>query len=307
MAIRFLPPSPWAGRLQGGGMIRLAPAPVLAAVRLPFAFLTLAALAAGARMDAAVRIDNAEYEGRAQFRITTAGATWFYDKAGGGFSRIVDREGHDWISFHKDPLNDRLASAAAGYRGMPDLVPGDHYPDAGAGHPGFDHCVSERIAHDTIRTTTKSGAWAWTWRFTDTQACFTMKKADPAHRWWFLYEGPIAGRFAPRQQYWGTDLGGPRRETPDFKKNEDIFGRWRWMYFGDDSVGRILYVATRGPAPMDCFSYFGSTTAGLASRDGMIVAGFGRNPAPQLTGAGARFVVGFIEQPVPDASAHVRV
>ncbi len=258
----------------------------------------------------AVEIVEADYEGRSQFKVTTASATWFYDKAGGGFSRLVDREGRDWISFHRETQSKSPASAAASYRGIPNCVFGKENPDDGAGHPGFERCVSERVGLDSIRTTSKSGVWAWTWRFTDTHALFTMEKADPARAWWFLYEGSVAGRFAPREQYWGTDQGGPRHETPDHLRKEDITGRWHWIYFGDRAVHRVLVIApVAGPSPGDVFSYMANTRAGILApeADGMVVFGFGRGTtlgAASLRGARLQFVVGLLEAGVTDAAAH---
>jgi len=264
------------------------------------------------RLSAAVKITDAVYEGRPQFKIVTPDATWFYDKAGGGFSRLIDRDGRDWIGFHRDPLDQSPASAAAGYRGMPNAIVGKGNTDAGAGHPGFNLCESTRAAGDLIRTVSKSGRWAWTWRFTDTEAVFTMEKADPAYPWWFLYEASIAGRFAPHQQYWGTDLGGPRHETPDHKGNqEDIGGHWRWAYFGDASSDRVLFIANlQRTAFPSMFSYFGDTTADLASPDGMVVFGFGRTTGslgPHISGPGAQFAVGFSEGRISDEKAHERL
>jgi hypothetical protein len=272
--------------------------------------LTWLILGGGLRAaDPAVRIVEADYEGRAQFRIEAAGATWFYDRAGGGFSRLIDADGRDWIAFHKTPLKENPASAAAGFRGLPNLVFGKDNPDAGAGHPGFDLCVSTLEGRETIRTVTKSGRWAWTWRFEGGRALLTVEKVDGDRPWWFLYEGPIAGRWAPREQYWGTNLGGPRHEAPDHARKEDIAGRWRWVYFGDRNSPRVLLLAHVDADEVDdVFSYMGSTREGLAAPDGMVVFGFGRTGArPLMTGAGARFVVGLIEATVPDAAAHARL
>lgn len=136
-----------------------------------------------------------------------------------------------------------------------------------------------------------------------------MEKVDGDRPWWFLYEGPIAGRFAPREQYWGTNLGGPRHESPDLSLKEDVSGQWRWAYFGDRVSPRVLFVAQHAIDEIaDVFSYMGSTRAGIASPDGMVVFGFGRSGArPLMKGPGAQFAVGLVETPVPDAAAHVRV
>jgi hypothetical protein len=196
----------------------------------------------------AVQITEGEHEGRAQFIVQTESATWFYDRAGGGFSRLIDRSGRDWIAFSKTPLNEFPASAVAGYRGLGNLVFGANNPDAGAGHPGFDRCVSEIVEPNRIRTRSRSGNWQWSWSFTESTATFLMEKADPEHAWWFLYEGPVAGRFAPSEQYWGTDQGGPNRDIPDLRNQR--FGHWRWAYFGDDSAPRVFFAAQ--PCTLRC-------------------------------------------------------
>lgn len=256
----------------------------------------------------AVTITGSEYEGRPQFKVATASATYFFDRAGGGFSRLIDLDGKDWISFRKEPLKETPASAAAGFRGLPNAVFGKDNPDAGAGHPGFDQCESTVVDGDTIRTVSKSGSWAWSWQFTETNAVFTMAKAAAERAWWFLYEGPIAGHWSPRTHYWGTDTGGPHREAPD-NKNQ-LFEHWRWAYFGDAQSPRVLLLAQVEPdALLDTMWFMGSTRAGLDAPDGMVVFGFGRGPGgkPQFRGAGQRFVIGLVEGAVKDGSASARL
>lgn len=273
---------------------------------LSFFIVALASLAAAA--PAAVTITADDYEGRAQFKVETARATYSYDRAGGGFSRMLDRDGRDWITFRKEPLKGGLAAAAAGYRGIPNLVHGAKNPDAGAGHPGFDLCTSVIAGPDTIRTVTRSGRWAWSWRFTDEHATLTVEQADRDHAWWFLYEGTIGGRWSPPTHSWGTDAGGPRRDKPD--NSNPIFERWRWVYFGDDAAPRVLLMAQHvaDDAP-DTMWYMGSTAQRLHAPDGMVVFGFGRasGTRPQFRGAGHKFTIGFIEEPVKDAAAHARI
>lgn len=256
-----------------------------------------------------VAISDAEYEGRPHYKIITPEATWFYDRAGGGFSRLIDRDGHDWIAYHAPTGKPSPAGTAADFRGLPNLVYGKDNPEAGTGHPGFDLCETELAAPDTLRTRSKTGTWAWSWRFTVQGAIFTMERADAAHRWWFLYEGPIAGRFAPSAQYWGTNAGGPRRETPEHKRNESIPGKWRWVYFGDRDVPRVLFLAQMGPPDeLDAtFGYMGNTKDGVDSPDGMVVFGFGRHGKPLLSGAGQRFIAGFVEQAVATPAGHDRL
>lgn len=268
------------------------------------AFVLLAVVFAGSLR--AVTITEAEHEGRAQFKIATAAATFFYDRTGGGFSRLIDRDGNDWITFKKYPMTGR-AAAGAGYRGIPNLVFGRDNPDAGAGHPGFDRCESTVVGPDLIRTVSKSGRWAWSWRFTEENAVLTIERADAEQMYWFLYEGTVGGRWSPRTHSWGTDRGGPRRDMP-FGRGK-VFDSWRWAYFGDDVAQRVLLAAQVSPdTASETFWYMGDSAAELDARDGMAVFGFGRGPeGPLLRGSGQRFVIGLVEGAVKDASAHARV
>lgn len=251
-----------------------------------------------------VQIVEGVHEDRPQFIVYTEQATWFYDRAGGGFSRLVDRDGRDWIAFSKRPLTDFPAAAAAGFRGIPNAV--FVGPDRGAGHPGFDQCTSELTAPNQIRTRSFSGRWQWSWTFTATTARFVMEQTDPEHPWWFLYEGPVAGRFAPTEQYWGTDTGGPHHDVPDLRNQR--FGQWRWAYFGDPSLPRTLFVAQHQPDALDdTFWYLGSTDGGAATApDGMVVFGFGRGPGtqPLFRGSGQCFTIGLLEIGVTSPADH---
>jgi hypothetical protein len=249
----------------------------------------------------AVRITEGAHEGRPQLIVHTLSATWFYDRAGGGISRLVDRSGRDWVAFSRSPLSQFPQSAAAGYRGLGNLVFGADNPDAGAGHPGFDQCESEIAGPGIIRTRSRSGRWAWTWTFFEDRAEFAMEQADPARPWWFLYEGPVAGTFAPARKFWGTSEGGPYRDVPGLRSQR--FGQWQWAYFGDVDVPRVLYLAQHVPDELsDTFWYLGSSEGGAASApDGMAVFGFGRGPGarPLMRGAGQRISVGFVETDKP--------
>lgn len=253
-----------------------------------------------------VTISEASFEGRAHFKVQTVTATYFYDRAGGGFSRLLDRDGHDWISFKKEPFTGRGA-AGAGYRGVPNLVFGKDNPDAGAGHPGFDLCESTVVSPEEIRTVSKSGRWAWRWRFTEEHAILTIERADAERPYWFLYEGTVGGRWSPPTHYWGNNRSGPRRDVP-FGKDK-VFDEWRWAYFGDYAAPRVLIVGqVATDALKDTLWYMGDSSAELAARDGMVVFGFGRGPdGPLLRGAGQRFVIGLAEGAAKDLAGHARV
>jgi hypothetical protein len=270
--------------------------------RLAYAFL----LAFTAAPLSAIEITETTYEGRAQFQIKTANATWSLDKKGGGFSRLIDAEGRDWVNFKKEPLSQFPESAAAGFRGIGNLIFGEGKTDAGGGHPGFDQCSSVIAGETAIRVTSASGAYVWTWMFDDETARFHMEKAPADQPWWFLYEGPVAGRYAPKSQYWGTQKGGPRKDIPTISTQhyDDI----DWVYFGDESSPRILFLVQKYQDKLpDNLWYLGSSHQGAAdSADGMMVFGFGRGPKTQaqFRGAGQKFIIGLKQKKITTEAEH---
>ncbi len=252
-----------------------------------------------------ISIEDESYEDRSHFKIETKTATYFFDKAGGGLSRVIDSDGVDWINYNGDPHAVVPSGASGGYRGIPNMV--YRYEDGGAGHPGFDQCISEKIDKNTIRTQSKSGKWQWAWTFFDDHASLTIEKADPDRTFWFLYEGPVAGSFNPDRKYWGTDLGGPRTETPSLNRGENIVGNWQWVYFGDNETNRVFYVAQHPKDTLnDFFAYMGDTKEGNSSADGMLVFGFSRDNGTKAleTKKGVTYTIGFLERKITSAEDH---
>jgi len=251
-----------------------------------------------------VRITEGTYAGRPHFLVHTPQAIYYYDKAGGGLSRMIDAAGHDWIGFWDEPWGDYPAAAASAFRGIPNLV--HQSGDSGAGHPGHDQCVSEVIGGNRIRSTSKSGTWQWTWTFHADHARLDVERVASDHPYWFLYEGTPGGVYQPERQYMGTSNGGPRKEPRDFYAGDKLFDDWQWAYFGHNDHARVLYVAQQATDDhADTFSYLGNTEAGLDAPDGMVVFGFGRadGAQPLLTTPNS-FVVGFWESAIRDAAAH---
>jgi hypothetical protein len=135
----------------------------------------------------------------------------------------------------------------------------------------------------------------------------TVNKADPDRTYWFLYEGPVAGSFAPEQKYWGTDLGGPRYETPSLNKGENVVGQWQWLYFGDKNTDRIFWVLQHPKDTLnDYFAYMGNTKEGNSSPDGMVVFGFGRDVGAKSleTKTGVTYKIGFLDRKVISPDDH---
>lgn len=267
---------------------------------------TLMLLLIGGNMSAQITITTTTYEGREHFLITTPGAVYYYDRAGGGFSRMIDSERKDWIAFKTEPWDTYPASAASAFRGIPNLV--FRSDDAGAGHPGHNQCTSQQINKHTIRSTSNSGKWQWTWQFFDHYAQLNVQEVDPEHAFWFLYEGTPGGEFAPAQQYFGTDQGGPKTDQLDYFAGEKLFDQFRWAYFGHRASNRILYVAQLHPDEHDdTFAYLGNSESGIQSTDGMVVFGFGRTEgARPLMKNPNSFLLGFYEKQITTTKEHRR-
>lgn len=251
------------------------------------------------------KIENVTYENRPHFKIETKTATYFFDKAGGGLSRVIDSDGIDWVHYNGDPHAVVPSGASGGYRGIPNMV--YRFDDGGAGHPGFDKCISKITGNNSIQTESKSGKWQWSWTFFDDHAQLTIEKIDTTRTYWFLYEGAIAGSWNPATKYWGTDLGGPRFETPSLNKGENIVGKWQWVYFGDKEINRIFYL-TQNPKDTlnDFVSFMGDTKEGNASPDGMIVFGFSRDKGTKAleNKTGITYTIGFLDRKITSDSDH---
>ena len=251
-----------------------------------------------------VHILEGQYEGIEHFIINTPSAIYYYDKAGGGLSRMLDKEGNDWIAFKRNPWNEYPAAAASAFRGIPNFVFGSE--DSGAGHPGHDQCISELIGENTIRTITKSGKWEWDWTFFKDHAKVVVRKTDTAHPYWFLYEGTPGGKFDPSRQFFGTNTGGPRSDQLDYYKGDKTFEQWQWAYFGHESASQILFIAQETADELsDTFSYLGNSEEGIRSKDGMIVFGFGRSDGakPLMTGPNT-FYLGFLKSDRSERKLH---
>lgn len=239
------------------------------------------------------KISEVTYFERPHFKIETCSATYLYDRAGGGFSSIRDIAGLEWIGF-KPGDGQAPESAAADFRGLPNLVfRGD---ENGTGHPGFDNCLSEIIGPDQIGTISRSGLWEWHWTFLEQGALLELIKSDTSRNYWFLYEGLPGGTFAPKKQFWGTNLDGHRRDAPPIGSDETGSGFWEWAYFGHEDIKRCFFVAHLTPDHLiDNFSYMGSGPEGLNSVDGMVVFGFGRDGGSPLMNGSNSFIIGFLE------------
>ena len=245
-----------------------------------------------------VTISECKWKGEDHFKVDTEHATWYIEKKSGGCSSLVDNEGRDWIDFRKTGDNPPLLSSDSDYRGVPNLVFQGN--DNGVGHPGFDACTSTKDSNNEILVVSNSGKYRFRWVFHASHAEIRVEKADESRKYWFLYEGPVAGSFSPGNQYWGNDIDGLRTDVPSIYQNPQS-GSWQWAYFGQRNMNRTLFVsqAERDTVP-DYFAYMGNDPAKEnLSADGMNVFGFGRDlkTNPLLSGKN-RFVIGLFPLPL---------
>ncbi len=251
-------------------------------------------------LSAQVTIEEINYQDRSHFKITTPSITYLFDRAGGGFSSIIDKQGLDWISYKKDSSVATYPKSGGGqYRGLPNAVFGNE--DGGCGHPGFDKAISEKTSNNVITTKSKSGLWEWTWTFYKDYAVWNVTKTDPDYFYWLLYEGTVGGNWNNlTDKYWGSSNVMSGKIT-DFYKNQSIYEPTKFQYFGDKTVNRIFYIVQKDIDELeDIVGWLGNKPEGMEfSPDGMVVAGLGRSKKgkPSMTKPNT-FRIGFIEKQI---------
>ncbi len=265
-------------------------------------FLIILLLAGMFSCTKSFRISEVDYKQTNQYQVVSPGGVYFIEKNSGGCSSLIDRDGNDWIGFLKTGDNKPFNSSDSDFRGMPNLV---HKGDEnGVGHPGFDMCSTEMADKNILRVRSYSGGWRYSWNFMEDHSLVSIESTDTTRSYWFLYEGPVAGRFNPKSHYWGNDIDGKRIDKPDYKTGP-VSGNWQWVFMGDDNVERTLYLAmVEKDTLTDFFAYMGNDPErGTESEDGMTVFGFGRAPkAKPLLKDNHDFIIGFYEKAIQSKS-----
>lgn len=233
---QFEPDTAGAGR--GTLIFRLTGETAAAASRRYYVYFDVAGSAPGvAATEAiptapeAVTLTNATDEGFAAFKIATPRAIYYYHKAGGGFSSLVDEAGIDWINWNASPGN------AGDFRGIPNMV---HPNDGGFFHPGRTTSTSRVISKGTLKVTFEStsndGLWKTRWEIFSDFARMTVLKA--AGKYWFLYEGTPGGV-----------LDGKDFVMRSNRKQTGAFVSWRgdlqgeeWAYVADSTANRSIFL-----------------------------------------------------------------
>jgi hypothetical protein len=231
------------------------------------------------------------------FRIETPTATYLYGKRGAGFASIIDRDGHDWISYRHG------GKALGEYRGLPKCGQPTKYFHCGYGFGQYtnDNWFTSRVTvqergHVRIESETRNGDSACWWDFYASHATMTLLKIGQP-KYWFLYEGTPGGHLDPDGDF-AIRPGGKR--TP---LNEPWAAPVPWVVFGAKESRHALFMmdhATDVPlASYVSWPYKPGPGEGLNE---MTVFGFGR-PAwtdpkqhePQLRGLPARLTIGLME------------
>ena len=108
--------------------------------------------------------------------IDTPAAKYYYGKRGAGFARILDPEGHDWISYQPG------AKAAGEYRGLPKSGQPVKYFHCGYGFGQYATTNPFRTSitrigpeHVRIESETNDGAAAAAWDFSPASATMTLQ------------------------------------------------------------------------------------------------------------------------------------
>ena len=228
--------------------------------------------------------------------ITTPLATYYLEKEGGGLSSMLDKDGIDWIGFHKKP-----GSAHKGeYRGFPNAI---HKQDGSYFHamnaktdPSSSVVSKESNDHVRITFTSDNKQWEGQWDFYSDRCDFTMSKISEGHHYWIQYEG-VPGGEMDTTDYW---LSSNDNKMHNIKEsfNGDLSSP-EWMAFGDQNASRILYMLHHEDDDIsDNYVY----------RADMTVLGFGRKNREKTTkhlNTVQTFSIGFVESTDYSDISHV--
>ncbi|MPY93951.1 MAG: hypothetical protein GEV08_13075, partial [Acidimicrobiia bacterium] len=280
VAFQFDPASDFSAATAATGELLLlitAPGTPSGARRFLVYFDTLGSGAPTAAVTSRVLVDDGHVdEGQESVRIATPSGEWYYQKAGGALSSLVDAGGNDWIGYHP------TGGAAGSYRGIPNLVyPQGHlHPGATSATTSIDHAGPLRA---TLTSTTADGLWSIRWDFYPTHSTATVLAAGAPY--WFLYEGTPGGLLEPATDVFMLPDGTVQPLTK--KILADLPGE-EWVAFGDPAVGRSLLV----------LNHVQDDEPELLRTQSqqMTVFGFGRSVVtPSLTGTGRSFTVALID------------
>jgi hypothetical protein len=263
-------------------------------------FLVLCAGGFGVRRcgaeEPAIRVSDVTLFGDMEcFKIETPGATYLYGKIGAGFASILDRDGHDWISYRPG------GKSAGEYHGLPKCGQPVKYFHCGYGfgqyatdNPFTSTVTVREPVHVRIHSVTKQGDAEGDWDFFPAHATFTLRKI-PGEHYWFLYEGTPGGALDVEEDF-VVRAGGQR--TPLKEPWKEVVP---WVAFGAKQTPyRFLLLNHQPDSPVDSYVSWPYTASPDEPLNQMTVFGFGRpdwqdpkQHTPPMTGLPARLSIGF--------------
>jgi len=219
--------------------------------------------------------------------IATPSATYFLEKEGGGLSSMIDKEGIDWIGFHRKEGSGHKGE----YRGFPNAI---HKQDGNYFHAmnvktDASNSVVNIVSDDHVRITFSSDnkKWQGQWNFYEDRCDFTMKKVSSGYKYWIQYEGVPGGKI-DSTDFWMAS--GDKKTHPIFETRLGDLPAPEWMAFGDKKSKRMLYMLHHEDdnLPDD-----------YVCREFMTVLGMGRQTRPgkadKFLTSVQTFSIGFIE------------
>ncbi len=273
--------------------------------KMIIALAVLSSFAFQSQTNKNVTITEVQHQNLPHFKVETTNATYLINKESGGAASIIDKDGVDWIKHSKTYAGKTTNGADSEWRGLPNLV--HREADNGVGHPvGVGLCSTVQKSANQLSVTSNSGLWEFSWTFEKNHAVISVEKNDPTRTYWFLFEGPVAGKFSPTTHYWANSVDGISFDQPDIKK-QPTNGTWQWAYFGDKSANRSFYVSMAEDDNLtDFFAYMGNVNReGIKSADGMTVFGFGRSRDVQpLMNVKNKFIFGFYDKKLDDEKGY---
>lgn len=227
-------------------------------------------------------VDNSA-GGDPAFIITTPNATYYLEKKGGGLSSMLDRDGIDWLGFHKAPGSGHKGE----YRGFPNAV---HKQDGNYFHamnaktdPSATRVEKRSPDHIRIAVTSENGKWQGQYDFYADRLDFTMRAISPGFKYWVQYEG-VPGGTMDETDFWYSSADTARHAITETSIRD--LPAPEWMAFGDRNAPRMIFVAHHQDD---------SHPDDYVSRPHMTVLGFGRRNKDKYLTTPSKFSIGFVE------------
>jgi len=226
--------------------------------------------------------------GGSAYIISTPMATYFLEKEGGGLSSMIDKDGVDWLGFHKRP-----GSAHKGeYRGFPNAIhkqDGSYFHAMNAGtDPSSSVVEIESADHVGILFTSDNKQWEGRWDFYPDRCDFTMTQISAGYQYWVQYEGVPGGEMDSTDFWYSSADHNVHAITLPFVGD---LPAPEWMAFGDQDSPRMLYMLHHQDDQYP---------DNYVSRPDMTVLGFGRENKDKFLTTSQTFSIGFVESTVYD-------